>query len=1080
MPPLTTLQAKVQIDTSDIAPQLESTQRALTEGLGSAAQQAQLRVDSLSQRIEFQKRQLSTLGAELAVTRAKYGDEAEQVDRLKLRFDQLSASIGNNERQLSINRQRLEEAGQGASTAERYFAQFGASASSSLLGIVGPAAAAGAAINGLVSLGGKIKDSIEFAAELDESRRSLVLLQGNVRDGNAVYEQAIAFGQRYGYTQREIADASRDASAIIRASKAPVDDILGVLARLAQIDPVQGLQGAAVAVRELTGGDVTSLAKRFEVPRDIANQMKREIEGGADAVTVLNKYLADSGVGMELLDNRTKGAMGKLRELRQEQEQLAKAAAGEFGGLGSILVDLETRFTVGLTRLLGGEGGLSEGGSQLTRYFKALGAEATEYAKARLQGATAEEAQRAAFAAANAVLQENTNEWKAGGGAALQYVDAVEQAGKVNTDYVDTSKLTTEQLKALQDKFQSTGDKAAQAYQAINDAREKYLADSAKAGDEHEKKLNALEADTGARIQGLRQESAQRLADIDDQAHQRALELARASGEQRAKLEQATARELARQADDYADEDARRQREYGERVVNARAESAKKIADLERQINDARVADVSKVEEQRADAYARAADALAQQQSDAAQRLADLRENAQEQSVERARAYQERLTELEADYAQRRADQAQDRAQQAADHAEDLQRDVEDRARDHAERLAEIQNRTQEQQATGRIATLTGERFTVAIQPGESSGNSIAKQLADEERRYQEQERKAQEAEARAAEREKRQQERADAAADRAYQKQLEQAERQRQQQEANDAAQLAKQEAALAQQQEAQERAYQRQLEQADAAAQKQRAALDEQLAAQIAKLQEAIGLERQAERDKEADLAAAYAQQQEDTEAQRAKQAARRKEDYELQLAEQRENLQRQLEQNDAAAAAQADKQRAQLTEQIAREEENYAKQREAEQTRYAEQEAARTDAYLKQKEGLEKALGEQLKAYTEAQVNLGLIAKSEGEKRLGIIQDIYGQEAKIAREAFDAQFGQDFGIPADRSYDSIEEMRAARPSNGGPGALNIGSIVLPNVQKPSDFLPELRAEVGRQIAANGGDVSKYWSNR
>jgi hypothetical protein len=165
-------------------------------------------------------------------------------------------------------------------------------------------------------------DGQDVQASLDRTRGSLGAVLGSQARANDIFDQAADFADRYKITQQEMAGAIQASSQIIRTSQAPIENILGTLARLQVLSPEQGLQGAALALRELTSGDIRSLVGRFEVSRDAANAMKREIAGGADAVQVLGTYLDSVGITNGALEASLTGAAGQQRDYNRAIEEL--------------------------------------------------------------------------------------------------------------------------------------------------------------------------------------------------------------------------------------------------------------------------------------------------------------------------------------------------------------------------------------------------------------------------------------------------------------------------------------------------------------------------------------------------------------------------------------------------------------------------------------------------------------------------------------------------------------------------------------------------------------------------------------
>jgi hypothetical protein len=242
----------------------------------------------------------------------------------------------------------------GQSGLARAFSEAGAAAKSSLLGIVGPAALATAGVATATSVVKSFFDAFKFKAELDATTASINAQLKGVRDTSVVYAEASAFADKFKLTQQETTSAIQASIGVMRSSKASVEDIIGVLARMQVLSPEQQLSEAAFALKALSSGDTQSLVTRFEVSRDVANQMKAEIQGGADAVAVMSKFLTQSGIGMDTLAAKTEGAAGKMKDLAiaQERVQLAQAKFAE--GPGITFLETKAGFLEGLTATLEG------------------------------------------------------------------------------------------------------------------------------------------------------------------------------------------------------------------------------------------------------------------------------------------------------------------------------------------------------------------------------------------------------------------------------------------------------------------------------------------------------------------------------------------------------------------------------------------------------------------------------------------------------------------------------------------------------------------------------------------------------
>lgn len=284
----------------------------------------------------------------LARAAVAVGDNARAHQILVGALQNSSAATTSTVAGLTASIGRLES---GTSAAQ----QFGASFKSSLLGIVGPAAAATAAIGALRAAMGAAEEGFKLKASLDTSRQSIDVLLRGVRDSGEVWAGATRFAQQYKLTQQETTEAIQASVRIIRTSKSSIEDILGAFARLKILAPEKTFQDASRALSELQAGQVVSIEHLFNVPRREANEMKKEIEAGADAVTVLNRYLDKTGVTMDAVAAQATGATGKMRELAQAGEQFSLAIAGASGGPGFALLEARITALRAGTRLLSGD-----------------------------------------------------------------------------------------------------------------------------------------------------------------------------------------------------------------------------------------------------------------------------------------------------------------------------------------------------------------------------------------------------------------------------------------------------------------------------------------------------------------------------------------------------------------------------------------------------------------------------------------------------------------------------------------------------------------------------------------------------
>ncbi len=188
----------------------------------------------------------------------------------------------------------------------------------SFIGKVGAATVAYKAFDMVLSSAQAGRQTI---AMIDQQRLALGSLMGSQERGNQILKDAIAFGQKYGFTMRDSARAAGDAADIFRSTNQTTEKTLEVLGRLASRNTSESMSGAVYALRELQSGDITSIRERFNIGREAAHKMKDEIIAGGDAVVVLDRELARMGISTAVLENRMKGPNGQLVKMEMAGER---------------------------------------------------------------------------------------------------------------------------------------------------------------------------------------------------------------------------------------------------------------------------------------------------------------------------------------------------------------------------------------------------------------------------------------------------------------------------------------------------------------------------------------------------------------------------------------------------------------------------------------------------------------------------------------------------------------------------------------------------------------------------------------
>lgn len=312
----------------------------------------------------------------LATLRARTGDLVSAEALLSRAIGEAgprTTAVVRAETQLAGIRKQLVDQTRNAAVTNKSFA-------SSILQLAGPLGIATTGIGALIAVGNKVKEGFDLRATLDEQRRTIGTLLGDVQKGNTVFQQAADFGRKYGFTQKEMGESAAAAAPLIKSSTTAVEKQLEVLARLASLNSKEGFTGATFSTKELASGDITSIVERFNIARSAANQMKAEIAAGADVFQVLDAQLSSMGVTVDVLANRTQGAAGATRTYAQAQEDLALALGRLAEGPGVQVIDFLSKFTNTVTNLASSGNPFATQAQQAAGIESQLVAASTSYA----------------------------------------------------------------------------------------------------------------------------------------------------------------------------------------------------------------------------------------------------------------------------------------------------------------------------------------------------------------------------------------------------------------------------------------------------------------------------------------------------------------------------------------------------------------------------------------------------------------------------------------------------------------------------------------------------------------------------
>lgn len=192
-------------------------------------------------------------------------------------------------------------------------------------------------LNGLLGVAGitigfqqitqAIGAAVQRANQLEEVKSVTLALAGSQQRYNEVLQLAQDGQRRYGGT---LAENLRGLSQLVNLSNrtgTELSKLDEIARRLAVVDPVQGIEGANLALKEFFNGSGAtagrSLVERFELPRDAIKELTKEGLTAEQKMAGLDAALNKLGITTGVLDARTQGTVGTYTRLQASMSTLA-------------------------------------------------------------------------------------------------------------------------------------------------------------------------------------------------------------------------------------------------------------------------------------------------------------------------------------------------------------------------------------------------------------------------------------------------------------------------------------------------------------------------------------------------------------------------------------------------------------------------------------------------------------------------------------------------------------------------------------------------------------------------------------
>lgn len=136
----------------------------------------------------------------------------------------------------------------------------------------------------------------QAALQYDQASRTARLLAGDVARYSEVLAVARSNQDTFGGSLITNVQGLASLAAQARKSGIALADLNDLSQRLNLLSPEQGLEGASIALREALGGELTSLAERFELPRSELRKLADQSLSAADRAKILSQILEGQGL----------------------------------------------------------------------------------------------------------------------------------------------------------------------------------------------------------------------------------------------------------------------------------------------------------------------------------------------------------------------------------------------------------------------------------------------------------------------------------------------------------------------------------------------------------------------------------------------------------------------------------------------------------------------------------------------------------------------------------------------------------------------------------------------------------------
>lgn len=148
-------------------------------------------------------------------------------------------------------------------------------------------------------------------------------LVGSEKEAQEEMARLKFFAESVNQPYEEILHSATTLLPLLKGTNVELNDAVSLTIRLSELDPMQGISGASIAVREFLSGEYLSLVRRFELDREKLREITKQSKGSpTEKIRLLNEYMTSIGYGPDMLAEMEQAGIGTFDSMLDSLKQL--------------------------------------------------------------------------------------------------------------------------------------------------------------------------------------------------------------------------------------------------------------------------------------------------------------------------------------------------------------------------------------------------------------------------------------------------------------------------------------------------------------------------------------------------------------------------------------------------------------------------------------------------------------------------------------------------------------------------------------------------------------------------------------